>query len=72
MGRPPRWLPQDDALVEVTYRTIQGRLLELEQLPCWAHLSWREYLRRIRDLIRKIEQRFLSTGSRSKCVQIHR
>jgi len=30
--------------------------VELKQLPCWAHLSWREYLRRVRDLIKKIEK----------------
>ena len=30
--------------------------VELKPLPCWAHLSWREYLRRIRDLIDKIEK----------------
>jgi len=29
--------------------------VELKPLPCWAHLSWREYLRRIRELIRKVE-----------------
>jgi hypothetical protein len=29
--------------------------IELKQLPCWAHLSWREYLRRVRELVQKVE-----------------
>ena len=31
--------------------------VELEQLPCWAHLSWREYIRRITGMIREIEKK---------------
>ena len=31
--------------------------VEIEQLPCWAHLSWREYIRRITGMIREIEKR---------------
>jgi|GEM_PF-3123858 len=33
----------------------QTLTVEIKQLPCWAHLSWREYLRRIRELIRTVE-----------------
>ena len=31
--------------------------LEISQLPCWAHLSGEEYLERISDMVREIEER---------------
>jgi hypothetical protein len=34
----------------------QKEVFELAQLPCWAHLSWKEYQERVRVLVEEIEE----------------
>lgn len=45
--RRGKTLVREEYITEVT--------VELQQLPCWSHLSWGEYLRRIEEIIVRIE-----------------
>lgn len=42
-------LEPSEYLIELT--------VELRQLPCWSHLSWGEYLRRVEEIVERIEAR---------------
>jgi len=45
---------QGKKIEEKDYRTVMT--VKLEQLPCWRHLPWAVYVRRIRKMIRRIEK----------------
>ncbi|HBL26308.1 MAG TPA: hypothetical protein DD490_05670 [Acidobacteria bacterium] len=57
MSRQLRFIPGGGALVEVTCRTLQGRLLLCPSpLPAWQHLSAELYRARIAAMVREINE----------------